>query len=312
MELTNFTVWGRDWFADGWEGLRRFCAAHGLSGVELLASGATVETAPPPELIGGVHLRSLGTWLPLVGVDVPNYGAGSSRYARAKTYAELVAARVTELQEAAVFAPEYVIWHACYTPIPQMFGGPQQLDGESFLMHLARLVADVCDAWNPPFRICFENAWGVGLDFGAPEAAARFAESMRGLPVGLTLDLGHHLNVRPQFSTAQEASGELARIAAALAAAGAAVEVLHLHWTPPALKPAGLPDPHGAPADAVEFYALQDQHRPLESPDLQQAVGALAPKVVVHEMGAMSLAQHDDWLRRQRAALHGTSVAEGS
>lgn len=312
MELTNFTVWGRDWFADGWEGLRSFCAEHGLAGVELLCSGADADSAPPSELIRGVHLRSLGSWLPLTGLAVPNYGTGGSRYARATSYAELVAARAAELQEAAAFAPDYVIWHASYTPMPQMFGGPVQLDSETFLARLARLVADVCEAWNPPFRICFENAWGVGLNFDAPEAAAAFLEDMRGLPVGLTLDLGHHVSVRPHLTTAEEACAELPRIAAGLASAGASVEVLHLHWTPPALKPEGLPDPDAAPADAADFFAQQDQHRPLECPDLQQAVRVLAPKVVVHEMGAMSLAQHDDWLRRQRAAMHGLSIPEGS
>jgi hypothetical protein len=312
MELTNFTVWGRDWFSDGWAGLRRFCTAHGLAGVELLASGATSDSAPPLELIRGVHLRSLGSWLPLVGLDAPNYGAGGSRYARATTYAELVTARVSELQEAAAFAPDYVIWHACYTPTPQMFGGPQQLDAEAFLGHLARLVADVCDAWSPPFCICFENAWGVGLDYGEPGSVAAFLELLRGLPVGLTLDLGHHLNARPHLASAQDACEELTRIAGGLRTVSAHVSVLHLHWTPPALKPAGLPAADAAPGDAADFFAQQDQHRPLETPGLQQAVAALAPKVVVHEMGAMSLAQHDGWLRRQRAAMHGLPEARGS
>ncbi len=45
IELTNFTVWGRQWFPDGWDGLRRFCAENGLSGIELLASGATILAA---------------------------------------------------------------------------------------------------------------------------------------------------------------------------------------------------------------------------------------------------------------------------
>lgn len=304
MELTNFTVWGREWFADGWEGLRRFCADHCLAGVELLASGASVGNAPPPELIRGIHLRSLGSWLPLVGLDVPNYGAGGRRYAQAASYAQLVAERVAELREAATFLPQYVVWHACYTPMPQVFGGPRQLESESFLRHLARLVTDVCDAWNPPFRICLENAWGVGLDFGNPEAAAEFLQSMQGLPVGLTLDIGHHLNARPHLATAEDACAELTRVAAGLWRVGAGVEVLHLHWTPPQLRPPGLPAPDEAPADADLFFPLQDQHRPLECPDLRQAVAAVAPKVVVHEMGAMSLAQHDEWLRRQRAAMH--------
>jgi sugar phosphate isomerase/epimerase len=312
MELTNFTVWGREWFTDGWEGLRRFCAAHGLAGVELLANGAAEDCAPPRELIQGVHLRSLGSWLPLVGTHVPNYGHGGERYAQVRSYRELVAARLAELQEVAVFGPEYVIWHATYTPVPQVFGGPVQLDNATFLAHLAELVADVCERWKPPFRICFENAWGVGLEFDPAEVAAGFLQSLDGLPVGLALDIGHHLHTRPHLSTPEQACEELRRLAAGLQSAGIAVEVLHLHWTPPALKPAMLPDAEAAPADADVFFPQQDQHRPLESPALEGAVAALAPRIVVHEMGAMSLAEHDEWLRRQRKALHASADAGGS
>jgi hypothetical protein len=301
--LTNFTVWGKSWFADGWCGLYRFCAEHGLAGIELLASGATLETAPPSELIGGVHLRSLGSWLPLAGVAVTNFGEGSQRYARAESYVELVKLRAQELREVAVFEPQYAVWHACYTPIPQVFGGPVALTSEQFLPYLAQLVRDVLEEYRPSFTVCFENAWGVGLDYDDLGTLQGFAGALADLPVGFVLDLGHHLNVRRHLSTPAAACEELESIAEGMARTGLPVEVLHLHWTPPELPKSS--EDGSPPADPTDFFADQDQHRPLVHTKLPQAVRRLHPQWVVHELGAMSLADHDEWLRLQAGALRG-------
>ncbi|MCE5219039.1 hypothetical protein LLH03_18645 [bacterium] len=301
--LTNFTVWGKSWFADGWCGLDRFCREHGLAGIELLASGATPEAAPPSELIGGVHLRSLGSWLPLAGVAATNFGEGSQRYARAESYGELVRLRAQELREAAVFEPQYAVWHACYTPVPQVFGGPVTLTSEQFLPLLARLVRDVLEEYRPSFPVCFENAWGVGLDYSDLDTLQAFAAALSDLPVGLVLDLGHHLNVRRHISTPAAACEELGRIAEGAERKGLSVEVLHLHWTPPEAPKSSEDGP--PPDDPTAFFADQDQHRPLVDAKLPQAVQRLHPQWVVHELGAMSLEDHDAGLRLQAGALRG-------
>jgi hypothetical protein len=61
--------------------------------------------------------------------------------------------------------------------------------------------------------------------------------------------------------------------------------------------------------DPGDFFAAGDQHRPLTDPHVAQVISALAPKYLVHEMGAMSLAEHAAWLRAQSAAARGNADA---
>lgn len=301
-ELTNFTVWGKQWFADGWQGLQRFCRRHALAGVELLASGADSESAPPADLIVGVHLASLGDWLSLPRGGGAAGTAPGTPPAEACCYEELVHLRAAELRAVAGFSPRYAVWHAAYTPRV----GHAPLPDAEFLLRLARLVRDVTDEFTPPFRLCFENAYGPSLHPEDPSGVAAFLGSLQDLPVGLCLDLGHHLNRHRELATPEAATAELGRLAQGLGQAGLATTVLHLHWTPPALVPGDLP---AAEQDPGDYFARSDQHHPLCSAALAAAVAQLAPEVVVHEMGAMSLAEHDDWLARQTASLRGTPYA---
>ena len=312
LELTNFTVWGRAWFPDGWRGLRRFCADCGLAGVELLAEGATPASAPPRELVRGVHLGALGSWLRLAGLDVAHFGSPAARFAGCGSYAALVRACAQELRGAAAFKPAYVVWHAFYTPFPQAFGGPRVLASAPFLERLADLVLETCTEVTPSFRLCFENGFGVGVGPHALDATAAFFERLRGLPVGLAFDLGHHLNICGRINSPAAACRELERVGHELAARGLPVHVLHLHWTPARL--AGPPVWERARAGAADlepriaqsasaFYEQTDRHLPLAHALLPQAVAALAPRYVVHELGAGSLPQHRAWLMRQARAL---------
>jgi hypothetical protein len=317
VELTNFTVWGREWFDDGWHGLRGFCAETGLAGIELLASGATPETAPPADLIRGVHLRSLGSWLPLVGVDLLDFGAGSNRYAACKTYAELVDMRAEELRQLAILSPDYVVWHGVYAPFPFMIGGRPRISAGTFLEHLARLVQDVCSQYRPPCRVLFENAFGVGVGPASVEATAAFLDQLSELPVGLVLDIGHHLNTRRDIASAEGACRELDRVTGVWREHGLVCEVLHLHWTPPQGVAPQLADEamrdFADRAEASEraavasgYFERSDRHLPLDDPRLAAAVAALAPTYVVHEMGALSLDEHRTWLVRQTAVMRGS------
>lgn len=322
VELTNFTVWGRQWFGDGWNGLRTFCAEAGLAGIELLASGATPETAPPVDLIRGIHLRSLGSWLPLVGVDVPDFGAGSNRYAACETYARLVETRADELRQLAVFDPDYVVWHGVYAPFPFLVSGRPRISAGHFLEHLAKLVRDVCSEYRPPCRLLFENAFGVGVGPAAMDETATFLDELGDLPVGLVLDIGHHLNTRRDIESSQDACHELLRLAESWCRHGLAAEVLHLHWTPPhevapqlteeAVRDfASQAESTQREAVASSFFARSDRHLPLDGPRLAAAVGALSPAYVVHEMGALSLDDHRLWLMRQAKAIRGSDPQSG-
>jgi len=301
IELTNFTVWGRQWFDDGWEGLRRFCAEQGIAGIELLGSGATLDTAPPTDLITGVHLRSLGSWLPLAGVPVPCYGQAARRYAEAQSYSDLVHLRARELRDVSVFEPGYVVWHGNYALDPGLAAPAQAPDNAGFLELLSRLVRDVLDAYSPPFTICFENAYGTGLDPEECGTTADFLRSLGKAPVGTVLDTGHHLNRHRQIGREDLACRELLRIAACMERSGVLPRVVHLHWTPPQLVPASR-----EVLDADEFFAGGDQHRPLTDPRVSQVIEALAPNYLVHELGAMSLGDHSTWLRAQAGAARGS------
>ena len=318
IELTNFTVWGRQWFEDGWDGLRAFCAEHGIAGVELLASGATQESAPPCDLIHGIHLRRLGSWLRLTGLETEGFGAGSPGYAAAESYGELVALRAEELRQAAIFEPQYVVWHASHPLLSQVLGESVLVSNAQFLELLARLVRDVLATYQPPCKVCFENCFGVGLAFDDLGAIRGFLDALAGLPVGLVLDIGHHLNLHREIASPQAACEELLRIAHALTDCGIAVEALHLHWTPPDIVPPDAwervrsrcldaTDGEDCAAAASEFFEQCDRHYPLSHPLLQQAVGALKPNYVVHELGAMSLSDHALWLSVQCSALRGSS-----
>ena len=302
LELTNFTVWGKQWFTDGWEGLRAFCEAHGLAGVELLGAGLATELPPPAELVHGVHLLSLGSWLPLAGLPVQDFGDASGRYAELDNYEALVEARAAELRAAAVLEPEYVVWHGSYAPDKQRLpGGRGFLTTPRILSTLGALVRDVFAEYTPPFRVCFENAYGFGVGPDAVEATGEFLGNLADFPVGLVLDVGHHLNRDRDIATPEAACRELLRVGQEFAAGGVAVDVLHLHWTPPELVPEDL-----APgSDAGCFFEQCDQHRPLAHPLLAEAVGAVGPQIVVHEMGAMSLEDHSAWLTEQTTAMRG-------
>ncbi len=304
IELTNFTVWGRQWFADGWEGLRRFCSEQEIHGIELLATGATAETAPPADLIAGVHLRSLGSWLPLVGLQVPCYGEAGRRYQAVADYSELVRLRADELRRAAFCEPAYAVWHANYALAPDTPRPAQTPGNEGFLELLSRLVRDVLGEYEPPFALVFENAYGIGLDPEESGTAAGFVRSLGKADAGLCLDTGHHLNRLRQIGREDAACRELLRIAAGLERNGAQARVVHLHWTPPQMVP-----PQDGGTEPGDFFAAGDQHRPLTDPHVAQVISALAPKYLVHEMGAMSLAEHAAWLRAQSAAARGNADA---
>ena len=299
-ELTNFTVWGKQWFEDGWEGLERFCDRHALVGVELLASGADLASAPPTHRIEGVHLSSLGSWLPLVGIEAEDYCTGTGPVARADSYEDLVRLRADELRAVAEFAPRYAVWHAAYTPTDSH----RPVTTGEFLQHLSTLVRDVTSEFRPPFQICFENAYGVSWQPDEPAPLLAFLEALSDLPAGVCLDIGHHLNRHRELTTPEAAVGELYRLANGLRQAGVCTTVLHLHWTPPELVPAMLP---GAEQDPGDFFARSDQHHPLCATALPEAVAQLAPEVVVHEMGAMSLEVHENWLAIQTSALRGAT-----
>ncbi len=313
LQLTNFTVWGREWFPDGWDGLARLCRTHHLAGIELLGSGATPHTAPPPALVRGVHLSSMGSWLRHVGLDVADFGAGASRYAAAASYSELVRLRADELGRSAWLRPDYVVWHGSYAPFPQVFGGPHQLDAEQFITHLAALIRAVLDEAAPAFSVYLENAFGLGVDYEHPDHVAALMDALRGYPVGLVLDTGHYLNRHRELTDEPAACAALARLAGDLHHRGIVIDAVHLHWTPPALVP-GDALAHVQALAHSEFTADErsqaasalfeqcDQHRPFRSAAVRQAIDALAPKVIVHELGAMSLSEHEAWLAHQLLA----------
>ena len=318
IELTNFTVWGRQWFDDDWDGLRRLCAEAGLAGVELLASGATAETAPPLDLVRGVHLRSLGSWLPLVGVEIAEFANGARRYAACATYDQLVETRADELRQVAALAPDYAVWHGVYAPLLPRGDGHRSLSARQFLEYLAGLVRDVCSLYRPPYRLLFENAYGVGIGPAALDETATFLARLSDLPVGLVLDIGHHLNTRRDLDTPRAACAELKRVAQVWRQVGVKADGLHLHWTPPQVVPPQSPeevmravaarrDAAGRAEVASVFFERSDRHFPLDHPDLAEAVESLAPDYVVHEMGALSLDDHRAWLSRQTAAMRGVS-----
>jgi len=316
VELTNWTVWGKSWFEDGWEGLRRFCQAHGIAGLELLASGVSEDTSPPGELVRGVHLRSIGNWLPLKGVNLREFGHGAERYANLDGYETLVGLRAEELRQLARLEPDYAIWHANFAPFPEVFTGTPVLSGPEFLGLLAQLVIDVLSEYNPPFSVCFENCFGVGLNFDEIDTAKAFLDAMEGLPVGLCLDTGHYLNAHRELANPQVACERLLHVAEGLRGQGVPVQVVHLHWTDPERVPADIWQTAGSLVrDAVPspefarqvsgFFLQCDQHRPLCHPLVGQLLDRLGPNYVVHEMGAMSLQDHSAWLSAQAGALRG-------
>lgn len=300
VELTNFTVWGKQWFEDDWAGLRRFCIATGMDGIELLSAGATPETAPPDDLIGSVHLGSLGNWLLLTGLTSQSLEPGMGKYDQMQSYDEMVALRAAELKQAAMFKPDYVIWHGSYVTEDM----ESQPDLHEFLKRLAQLVSDTVEQSETNFLICFENAWGEGLSPDMLDTYPEFMEYCNGLPVGFCLDIGHHLNRHRDINTPEAACEELGTVAGKFASVDVKIDVLHLHWTPPELVPSEIPENIGKDC----FFALQDQHKPLVVPELHAAVAALAPRWVVHEMGAMTLEDHISWLTAQGNAMRGLRV----
>lgn len=303
VELVSYTVWGREWFPPGWEGLRAFLRERGLCGLELLGAGTDDPAARPPAgLVTGLHLKTPSE--PLVD--------------------EAARALSSQLAVARALEADYAIVHLNGLPAGAALPPSRWPDDRSARERLRDILARSWRGSAAPF-LGLENSFGPGARLADPEELRRFLDELarEGIDARLAVDFGHYLlteslaggwdGAMPEEDEALEAGCALAR---ALGEAGVAVAVLHLHWPGLIPPPAWLVEEAGveyAAADTAEersavvgrLFESVDRHQPLSLPATATLVAELAPQYVVHEVAAMSPVELASMLETQQGAMAG-------
>jgi hypothetical protein len=301
VELVSYTVWGRDWFPPGWEGLRDFLCGCGLSGLELLGAGTGDRAARPPnDLVTGLHLKTPSE----------------------PTVREAAEALSRQFRVACDLEADYAVVHLNSLPVGAALPASRWPEDRAAR---ERLHATVAWSWSGGPFLALENSFGPGARLADLDALRGFFDGLEreGIDARLVLDFGHHLlalalagqweGAVPCEEAALEAGIALAHT---LRQAGIDVSVLHLHWPGAIPPPLGLVEQasaaYGAAATEEErsgvvdrLFESVDRHQPLSLPAVASLVAELAPEYVVHEVAAMSPAELASMLDTQRGAMRG-------
>ena len=302
--------------------LRRFLDDFGLDGLELLPMvGDWALYRLPPERITGIHLPFYTSWLDLWRGDeaalLKEYG--SRENVRTVFGGETPDCLPDMLRGALDFAgtlgARYVVFHVSNVTVDECLSDRMGHTDEEVCAAAAELINRLNEGRDDPFDFLVENLWWPGLTLTRPEVTRELMEAIHTPRKGIMLDTGHLMHTCRDLASQQEAVDYILRQLDAHGSTTGWIRGMHLHqsltgaWVREALQ-GGLDrsgDYRVRFGHAMEYVLGVDRHLPFDSPAARRLVDRVSPRFLTHEFITESRAEHEDFLRRQMAALRGAT-----
>lgn len=312
---TNFTNSEADVtrYPDG-AALRDFVRGHGLDGLELMPVGGFELGYIPPELVIGVHLPCLTSWVDFWrGDEAALIGEfGSLETVRQVFGGDRPADMLAPLREGMALAKRvgarYVVFHISNVTLSEAASYRPVHTDEEVCAAAAEVINAVAD---PEIEFLAENLWWPGLTFLRPEVTRELMEAVRAPRKGIVLDAGHLMHTNLDLSAQREAVEYIHRRLDAHGPLCRYIRGLHLHQSLTGdyvrrMLAQGVALTGDYWRDFGNFFPHVfniDRHEPFDIPEARGLVERLAPEYLTHEFITESSARHSAFLRTQMKAL---------
>jgi sugar phosphate isomerase/epimerase len=312
--ITN-TICDLERFSDE-NDIRAFCKSFALDGFELLPYGENTLGVVPAELLVGIHLSFDNCWVDFWHGDEAGVFSEYDDWETAKNVlGENRQAMIDRYKAQLDFAERM---HAAYV----VFHVTDISTTETLTYHFDHSDAHVVDTClelinilladsDYSFYFLVENLWWAGFNMKDPEMTAHLMAGIQYEKKGIMLDTGHLMHTNLALASQEEG---LQYIHAVLDAHGELchyIKGLHLQQSltgdyvkalienPPVITGTY----HERMMNVYPYVFKMDEHEPFTVNGVDALINRIDPLFLTYEFITTSRDEHEDYLRRQIAAL---------
>ena len=302
---------------DGEADLRDFLKKYDCDGYELLTVAGAPDCAIPHDLVPGVHLTGLNSWMDLW---LGNEDRLLKEYDNWETVEQTFGGRDKEalirlirkdLDLAKKVQAEYVVFHVCEVKLGESITYDFDYTDEEVIDAVCDWVNELLDGQDYDFYFLLENLWWPGLTLTRPEITERLMNGIHYNKKGIMLDTGHLLHTNLDIATQEEgveyilkhlkAHGELVKY----------IKGIHLNQslTGDVVKkmladPIHLADSYYDRWCQLFSYIFQiDTHQPFTAAGVKDIIQYVNPEFLTMELISDSREEHEKMLQAQVRAL---------
>ena len=308
----------QDWFGGDPQKLEDMTADLGVDGLEIICGDADAVEGFPRHLIRGCHLIFYADWLDFWRGDTAalqqKFGPPEvwREFYRADGPADMEAAFARDLERAAAFGAQYVVFHVSDVSIEEVHTFRWQHSNEEIIDAAVGLINRLLAGKDYHFDFLMENLPWPGLRFDDPALTARLLDRVDYPHKGIMLDIGHLMTTNDRLTDEQQAAAYITGCLDAHGDLCRYIKGVHLHTSlsgeyvracrsnPPPL-PRG--DVYQRFAESYQHILRIDEHKPCRTAALRPVLQRIAPKYIVHELSAATPQAKSEAVLCQRRAL---------
>lgn len=317
IETTNLTntTYDLERYRDA-DDVRAFLRAFSLDGLEVMPWGENTLSFLPPDAVPGLHLGYFPCWVDFYrGREAAvrqEFGTMQAAYDRfgGETPEAIVRFFRQQLDFAESLHVNYVVFHVSDVSIRETVSYRFAHTDEEVIDASAEVLNRATEGRSYSFELLLENLWWPGFTFTRPEMTRRMLEAVRYPKTGIMLDTGHLMHTSLDLTGERDGSTYILRQMDAHGALASRVRGLHMNFgaTGDAVR-AMLNAQISQDGDywtrlgnAYEWILKIDPHRPFETSAAATLIREIQPAYLTHEFITESRAQHETFLKTQRAA----------
>ncbi|NLZ92979.1 MAG: sugar phosphate isomerase/epimerase [Firmicutes bacterium] len=308
------------WFENDWSNIQALVNRHGLDGVEICVGPSYPLERIPKSLICGVHLRYFPIWLDFWREDkeallrqfgseeiIKHYYGGIG-----KKY--LVEFFKQEFARARALNAKYMVFHVAHVELLDAYTRQFSYTDEDVLEASLEIIEEAFGYEDQGITLLLENLWWPGLRLVDYQSTKDFFERVSYPNKGFVLDISHLMITNPALRTEQEACQYIMQVVEGLKELKQKIMAVHLNKSLPG---AYFMEDHRKKVDEIcklpSFWeklsfirphiSAIDWHVPFECSEIKQVIEMINPKFLVYELLAHNLAELEEMITIQKAAL---------
>lgn len=317
IETTNLTntVYDLERYRDA-DDVRAFLRAFSLDGLEVMPWGENALSFLPPDAVPGLHLGYFPCWVDFYRgreeAVLREFGTMQAAYDRfgGEAPEAIVDFFRRQLDFAEALHVKYVVFHVSDVSIRETVSYRFAHTDEEVIDASAEVLNRAMAGRTYSFELLLENLWWPGFTFTRPEMTRRLLDAVRYPRTGVMLDTGHLLHTELSLTGECDGAAYILLQMDAHGALASRVRGLHLNFGATGDAVRAMLNAHASQdgdywtrlGNAYEWILKIDPHRPFETSSAAELIREIQPAYLTHEFITESRAQHEAFLKTQRAA----------
>ncbi len=292
--------------------LKDFYKGLRLDGLELLQYGEDEKGIIQPEDVIGVHLRYFTSWVDLWKGDqnrllqeFDNWDTVTKIYG-GTTRESLIDFYKNNLQSAAKFSPEYLVFHVSECGIAEFVKKEFHYSDEDVVDSVIELVNEISESIKGEPLLLFENLWYCGLTMVNPALIRRLLNGINYKNKGIMLDIGHLLHTNTSLRTLDEGVDYILGVLNEYEDLSL-IKGIHMHQTLSGEYSQGLKTSWNSGqlshelryGSVLEHIFKIDSHQPFTNKNIYKIIEKISPEYLVLEQISTTREEHENNLRLQ-------------